>query len=95
MIVTGAEKVWPETVERVLERHPQVAEVAVVGRPDPEWGAMVVAIVVPSGHRVPDLESLRSLAKEHLPAACAPKAVEFADSLPRSSLGKVRRGELG
>ena len=46
MIVTGGENVWPEPVERVLAGHPDVADVAVAGRPDPEWGQRVVAFVV-------------------------------------------------
>ena len=47
VIVTGAEKVWPVVVEHVLAGHPEVAEVAVWKRPDPEWGERVVAWVVP------------------------------------------------
>ena len=50
-IVTGGEKVWPIPVERVLGRLPGIAEVAVVGRPDPEWGQRVVAVVVPVDRR--------------------------------------------
>jgi O-succinylbenzoic acid--CoA ligase len=49
LIVTGGENVWPVAVESVLARHPLVGEVAVAGRPDPEWGERVVAFVVPSG----------------------------------------------
>src|SRR3546814_5212411 len=48
MIITGGENVWPTPVERVLATHPAVREVAVVGRPDPEWGQAVVAVVVPT-----------------------------------------------
>ncbi len=45
-INTGGEKVWPASVEQVIADHPKVAEVAVCGRPDPEWGERVVAFVV-------------------------------------------------
>ena len=48
VITTGAEKVWPDAVERVLAARPGVAEVAVWKRPDPEWGERVVAWVVPA-----------------------------------------------
>ena len=95
VIVTGGEKVWPDAVERVLRRVPGVAEVAVAGRPDPEWGARVVAWVVPaSPSGVPSLDALRAAVKEELPAYCAPKQLVLVDALPRTAAGKVRRGAL-
>jgi O-succinylbenzoic acid--CoA ligase len=93
VIVTGGEKVWPEPVERVLASVSGVADVAVAGRPDPEWGARVVAFVVPAGD-APDLDTLRGAVKAELPAWCAPKELVLVDSLPRTALGKLRRGEL-
>jgi O-succinylbenzoic acid--CoA ligase len=95
VIVTGAEKVWPADVETVLIAHVGVAEVAVVGRPDPEWGERVVAVVVPvDPASPPSLDDLRSFAKERLPAWAAPKSLELVASLPRTSLGKIRRRAL-
>jgi O-succinylbenzoic acid--CoA ligase len=95
VIVTGGEKVWPTDVEAVLGDHPQVAEVAVVGRPDPEWGHRVAAVVVPADPaEPPSLHGLRALAKEHLPAWAAPKSIELVSSIPRTSLGKVARRAL-
>jgi O-succinylbenzoic acid--CoA ligase len=92
VIVTGGEKVWPDAVERVLRAVPGVAEVAVVGRPDPEWGSRVTAVVVPAdGAHPPRLEVLREAVKAELPAYAAPHAVELVGSLPRTPLGKVRR----
>lgn len=93
VINTGGEMVWPAAVEEVLRRHPRVADVAVVGRPDPEWGERVVAVVVASGG-APSLEALREHVKATLPAWCAPKEVVVVDDLPRTALGKVRRSEL-
>lgn len=93
LIKTGGEKVWPATVETVLARHPKVAEVAVVGRADPEWGQQVVAVVVPAG-QPPELAELRAWVKESLPPWCAPKALELVAALPRTSIGKVRRAGL-
>ena len=58
LIITGGHNVYPAEVEAVLARHPGVAEVAVVGVPDPEWGETVVAFVVGD----PDIESLQRLA---------------------------------
>ena len=95
VINTGGEKVWPADVEAVLSLHSAVAEVAVVGRDDPEWGQRVVAVVVAADPSCPPrLEALRALVTEHLPPAAAPKELTLVDALPRTSLGKVRRAEL-
>ncbi|MCU1375209.1 MAG: menE, partial [Actinomycetia bacterium] len=93
VIVTGGEKVWPDPVERVLRRLASVADVAVAGRPDPEWGQRVVAWVVAAG-TPPTLEELRDAVKSELPAYAAPKQVVLVGELPRTALGKVRRAEL-
>jgi o-succinylbenzoate---CoA ligase len=95
MIISGGEKVWPGPVEDVLLRDPRVREVAVVGRPDDEWGQRVVAVVVPDdAANPPRLDGLRWLVREELPVAAAPKDLELVDALPRTSLGKIRRTEL-
>jgi O-succinylbenzoic acid--CoA ligase len=95
VIVTGGEKVWPAAVEAALAAHPGVAAVAVVGRPDEEWGATVTALVEPRdpGHP-PTLEDLRAHVRRTLPAYAAPKRLELCDALPRAALGKVRRRGL-
>jgi O-succinylbenzoic acid--CoA ligase len=96
VIVTGGEKVWPTDLEAVLLTHPLVAEVAVFGRPDPDWGQRVVAAVVPvRGGDPPRLEELRALVAEHLPRAYAPRELKLVDHLPRTALGKIQRGRLG
>jgi O-succinylbenzoic acid--CoA ligase len=82
-------------VEAVLRLHPSVADVAVGGRPDPEWGEQVVAWVVPADPAAPpSLDSLRVLVKDHLAAWAAPRALVLVDALPSTSLGKVRRDLL-
>lgn len=95
LIVTGGENVWPFAVEAALAGAPGVAEVAVGGRPDPEWGNRVVAFVVPHPDEPrPTLDGLRSWAKDRLPAYAAPRELVLVDRLPRTPLGKVRRGAL-
>lgn len=96
VVVTGGEKVWPTAVERVLGRLPAVREVAVVGRPDPEWGQRVVALVVPADRAAPpSLADLRDHVRRDLPAYAAPRELCLVDTLPRTGSGKVARGRLG
>ncbi|MDZ7677157.1 MAG: long-chain fatty acid--CoA ligase [Acidimicrobiales bacterium] len=95
LIITGGENVWPATVEAVLGAHPLVAEVAVVGRADPEWGQRVVAVVVPADrHHLPTLDQLRSAVKDQMPAFAAPRELELVERLPTTALGKVVRTRL-
>jgi O-succinylbenzoic acid--CoA ligase len=95
MIVTGGENVWPTAVERALLVHPGVAETAVAGRPDPEWGQRVVAWVVPAdAGSPPDLAQLRDHVSATLPRASAPRQLVLVDALPRTPLGKIARTAL-
>jgi O-succinylbenzoic acid--CoA ligase len=94
VIITGAEKVWPDAVERILITHPAVAEVAVWKRPDPEWGERVVAWVVPATDQPPSLDELRDLVGSTLAPWAAPRELELVDALPRTPSGKVRRPAL-
>ncbi len=93
VITTGAEKVWPDLVERTLMAHPGVAEVAVWKRSDPEWGERVVAWVVPTDD-VPSLDELRQIVADGIAPWAAPKELVLVDDLPRTAAGKVRRREL-
>lgn len=94
-IRTGAETVWPDEVESVLRSHPGVADVAVAGRPDPEWGEHVTAWVVPaSPHDPPTLEQLREHCRDDLARFKAPRDLRIVTALPRTASGKVRRSDL-
>jgi acyl-CoA synthetase (AMP-forming)/AMP-acid ligase II len=93
VITTGAEKVWPDLVERTLMAHPGVAEVAVWKRSDPEWGERVVAWVVPTDD-APSLDELRQIVAEGIAPWAAPKELVLVDDLPRTAAGKVRRRAL-
>jgi o-succinylbenzoate---CoA ligase len=93
VIVTGGEKVWPDRVEAIVRGIVGVADVAIVGRPHPEWGHEVVAVVVPAESKAPPtLEALRAAVRETLPSWCAPRSLVLrAAPLPRTSLGKLQR----
>jgi o-succinylbenzoate---CoA ligase len=93
LIITGGENVWPQAVEAVLSGHPAVRDVAVSGRPDPDWGESVVAYVVATGDP-PSLEELRDHVKSSLPAYNAPRVLVLVDEVARTTLGKIIRTKL-
>lgn len=94
MIVSGGENVYPREVEDLLARHPDVAEAAVVGVDDPEWGQRLVAYVVPAPGACPDPEELRRHVRSELAAFKVPREVVVVPELPRNPTGKVLRREL-
>ena len=79
LIVSGGENVAPEEVEEVLRAHPAVADVAVVGRDDPEWGSAVVAVVVPVPDATPTEAELIGHCRSALAPFKLPKRVELSD----------------
>ncbi len=90
LIITGGENVWPEVAEAALADHSGVSDVMVRGVEDPEWGQLVEAVIVPAGDP-PTLDALRAHVKQRHPAYMAPKRLTIVESLPRTSLGKLRR----
>ena len=92
VIRTGGEQVWPQEVERRLSAHSKVRDVVVRGEPHPEWGAEVVAAVVPvSVEDPPTLEELRDWTRDELSSFKAPRRLELIAEVPRTRSGKVRR----
>ena len=93
MIISGGENIYPAEVEAVLARHPAVADVAVLGRPDPTWGEAVHAVIIPAAGPVP-AEEIIAWCRDRLAHFKCPKSVEFTDALPRTTTGKVLKREL-
>jgi o-succinylbenzoate---CoA ligase len=92
VIVTGGENVAPLEVEQALLAHPAVADAAVTGRPDREWGEAIAAFVVP--RRRVDPEELRAWCRERLAPHKVPKEILLVETLPRSPGGKLLRARL-
>ena len=89
MINTGGEKVPADEVVAVLAGCPGVRDVAVTGRPDPEWGELVTAVVVPTDPAdPPGLPALRAAARGKLPDFAAPRALVLVPAIPLLRSGK-------
>jgi o-succinylbenzoate---CoA ligase len=94
-IVTGGENVAPAEVEAVLEQHPDVLEAAVIGKPDPNWGEAIVALIVTRQDGTLDRESLRAHCARQLAGYKIPKEFIRAHApLPRTRSGKLLRRKL-
>jgi malonyl-CoA/methylmalonyl-CoA synthetase len=89
ILKTGGHKVSALEIEEALRKHPAVAECAVVGVPDPEWGERVAAAVVLNDGDALDLPLLRTWAKELLAAYKLPSRLLLLEALPRTAMGKV------
>jgi acyl-CoA synthetase (AMP-forming)/AMP-acid ligase II len=85
IIRTGGESVAPAEVEAHLSKLPGIAELAVVGLPDPDWGEIVCAVIVPGEGEVPDLEALQRHCEAGLARFKKPRRLEIFDALPRTS----------
>jgi malonyl-CoA/methylmalonyl-CoA synthetase len=95
IVKTGGEKVSALEVEEVLREHPGIADCAVVGVSDPEWGERLSAAVVPSADTDPlTLEDLRAWARARLAPWKIPRSLEHTAELPRNAMGKVDKGAV-
>jgi long-chain acyl-CoA synthetase len=90
LIISGGSNIYPREIEEVLLQHPGVAEVSVVGRPDPEWGEVVVAYVV--GKAAP--AELDALCLSRIARFKRPKDYVFVPELPKNNYGKILKTEL-
>ncbi len=95
MIIRGGENVYPIEIETVLSEHPSVAEVAVIGVPDPHWGEVVKAcLVLRPGNQIPADSELAAHARAKLAAYKVPSEFEWFEVLPRNASGKILKREL-
>ena len=94
MVISGGENVYPAEVESALYEHPAIAEVAVIGMPDPKWGEAVTAVVrlVPGAELT--LEQLREFAGARLARYKLPLRLHFVAEMPRNPAGKVLKYQL-
>jgi acyl-coenzyme A synthetase/AMP-(fatty) acid ligase len=97
VIISSGYRIGPFEVESALVSHPAVAEAAAVAAPDPERGSVVRAVVVLRDGEEPS-EALAAALQDHVKAETAPykypRIVEFAEALPKTASGKIKRAEL-
>jgi fatty-acyl-CoA synthase len=94
MIISGGENVYPAEVESGLMRHPAIAEVAVIGEPDEQWGEAILAVAVLKSGQVLTIEELREFAGEFLARYKLPRRLEIVAALPRNATGKILKYQL-
>ena len=94
MILSGGENIASSEVERVIQMLPQVAEVAVIGMPDPQWGEAPVAVVVLKPGETLDMPALDAHCRRHLAPFKSPRRLVLRDVLPRNPSGKILKREL-
>jgi acyl-CoA synthetase (AMP-forming)/AMP-acid ligase II len=94
MIITGGENVYSVEVERTLAAHPEVAAVAVVGAPDPQWGEAVTAFVVLAPGSALTESDLKAHCRSLIAGYKVPKSVYIEQALPQTASGKIQKSEL-
>jgi len=93
-IIRGGENIAPAEIEEVLRGHDAIADVAVFGLPDEEWGQVIAAVVVTRPDRELDADAVKAYAREHLRSSKTPDVVEFRAELPVTETGKLLRRVL-
>jgi acyl-CoA synthetase (AMP-forming)/AMP-acid ligase II len=94
MIISGGENIYPAEVESAICDHPDVAEVAVIGVPDDQWGEAVKAIVVMKSGKQATSSDIINFTRERIAGFKTPKTVDFIEALPRNASGKILRRHL-
>ncbi len=94
LIISGGTNIYPREIEEILLKHPDVAEVSVIGRTDREWGEVVVAYVVPQSAEQTDSDVLDRFCIDNIARFKRPRHYRFVDALPKNNYGKVLKTEL-
>jgi acyl-CoA synthetase (AMP-forming)/AMP-acid ligase II len=95
MIISGGENIYCAEVENALASHPQVADVALIGVPDPQWGESPLALIVPADRgSPPSARDIEDFSRRHLAGYKRPRRVVIVDDLPRNASGKVLKARL-
>jgi acyl-CoA synthetase (AMP-forming)/AMP-acid ligase II len=94
MIISGGFNIYPSEIEQVIWGHEAVRDCAVIGVPDEQWGESVKAVVELKEGMTVTAQELLALCKSRLGSVKAPKSIDFVESLPRSSVGKVLKKDL-
>jgi acyl-CoA synthetase (AMP-forming)/AMP-acid ligase II len=94
LIIRGGENISPGEIEATLDEHPKVEESAIIGVPDPDWGEVIKAIIVPRNGEAIEPQEIIDYAKARLASYKAPAYFAFVDELPRNPMGKVLKTEL-
>jgi malonyl-CoA/methylmalonyl-CoA synthetase len=94
LIITGGLNVYPKEVEERIDALPCVAESAVIGVPDPDFGEAVTAVVVAKPGHAPSESDLIAALKAEIAHFKVPKHVHFVEELPRNAMGKVEKNTL-
>ncbi len=94
VIISGGANIYPREIEEVLLRHKGVAEISVIGRPDPDWGESVVAFIVREKGADCKADELNAFCLDNMTRFKRPKAYRFIEALPKNNYGKVLKTQL-
>ena len=94
VIISGGENVYPAELEAILGELPEIAQAAVVARPDPRWGEVPVAVVTAAAGARVDAERVRAAFRDRVARFKQPRDVVVLERMPTTALGKIAKGEL-
>ena len=94
MVISGGVNIFPVEIDEVIQQHPKVLEVAVVGVPDDIWGESLKAVVALKEDQEAAEEEIIGFCREHLSKKKIPHSVEFRQVLPKTLTGKIKKSDI-